>query len=108
MWEHSRPRQHRRRRISFRSGHVAIHNCQSSVPRGCSRVVSVEAVAEHECTVDQQPWLWLRYTPGRSSPRCFWARSGLLRICADRSVEDSVAPMTALTNSFYRGGDAEN
>ena len=34
--------------------------------------------------------------------------SGLFRICADRSADESIAPITAVTNSLCRSGLAEN
>jgi len=39
---------------------------------------------------------------GTSSPRRFWDRSGLLRICAEGSAEESIAPITAATSSLCR------
>lgn len=45
---------------------------------------------------------------GTSSPMSFCEISALFRICVDRSVLESMAPITAPTNSFCRSGLAEN
>ena len=45
---------------------------------------------------------------GTSSPMSFCDSSGLLRICAERSAEESMAAITADTNSSCRSGLAEN
>jgi hypothetical protein len=45
---------------------------------------------------------------GTNSARNFCDRSGLLRICVDKSSEEAMAPITAPTNSFWMSGLAEN
>jgi hypothetical protein len=44
---------------------------------------------------------------GTNSPISFWEISGLLMICVDRPSEESIAPITAPTNSFWKFGLAE-
>jgi len=44
---------------------------------------------------------------GTSSASSFCDRSGLLRICVERSAEESIAPITAETNSLCKSGLAD-
>jgi hypothetical protein len=77
--------------------------CYANTRGGCSSRISGEHYVSHgliKLYGNNDPAFTIQHTNSASN---FCDRSGLLMICLDRSSEDSIAPMTALTNSLCRG-----